>query len=398
MDDKFEQISISELINILIKRKNIIFISIIGFLLIGLLSSFVLTKQMYSSEISLEINDVNTTTPKPPSAQSGAANNVIESITSANEMDFEFYLSQILSETVLEKTIKDLNLEDTYTTTSLRKVLSISSDPETKKINIKTILPKPEEGTVILNKLEENFANHITKLSTEKAIETLEVLEKQMDIEKDKYAESLNEYKEAMKENISSRELELELEGKYKQLTDYKLSINDLEIKIDSVKAAIKKSNSTNDGMFLRPEKGDGYVYMGSNRDVLEIELAENQSKLNATKTKIKDLKEEIQTLEIDYQDIAFAENVTKQKLELNKQSYEAFSQKYEELNMQSSLDLGGISINKLSQPSPTGKPIGRSKAIKIIVFLTLGLVTGVLLAFLVEYLQILKTKRKNIK
>lgn len=399
MDDKFQQISISDLINILIKRKKIIAISVVGFLLLGLLNTVVLTKQKYSSELGLEINNIKSTTTTPPLGQSGAVYDVIESITHANDIDFEAYLSEIVSDAVLEKTIKDLKLQDTYTTESLKSSLSISSDAETKKINLRLVSLDNEEGAKILRKLEENFSEHITKLSQENAIQTIDIIEKQMKIEKDKYSESLKEYKEAMKGNSSAYELELEIEGIYQQITEYKLNANNLEIKQDSIAAALEKTDSSsNSGAILKTSETSDYITMGSAKNTLEIDQAETQAKLKATKDKIKQLQDEIGVLQIDYQDVEFAESVIRQKVDITKQSYELFAQKYQELNMSSSIDLGGISINTISPVSPLGTPVGTRKVIKLAVFLVLGVMTGIILAFLTEYIDMIKAKRRNIK
>ncbi|OLS02262.1 GumC family protein [Tissierella creatinophila] len=399
MDDKFEQISISELINILIKRKRLIAGVTLGFLILGILSSFVFTKQKYASELSLEINNIESTT-SPPVGESGSVYNILESIAHTNDMEFEDYLEEITSDEVLEKTIKDLNLEDTYTTESLESALSVSADPELKTINLRLISKSPKGGSEIINKIQENFAEHITNISQENALQTLEVIEKQMEVEKEKYAESLKEYEEAMKDKSSAHELELEIEGVYEKLTEYKLSLNDLEIKKEGILAALEKSTSSggNSGMILRPSESNNYVYLDSSKKALEVDLAETESRMKSTKDKIKTLQEDIKKIEIDYQEVDFAESSIRQKVELAKQSYEVFSQKYQELKMSSSIDVGGISINTLSEPLPEGKAVGTRKVVKLGVFLVLGMMSGVMASFIVEYVDIMKNKKLNKK
>lgn len=401
MDDKFEEISISELINILIKRKKLIAAVTIVFLVIGILTSFVFTKQKYSSELLLEINNIETTINKPADDTGTTVNvyNVLENIARTNDMDFEDYLDEITSDEVLEKTIKDLKLKDTYTKESLRSVLSVKSDSELKNINLSILTNSSKEGAKILNAIEENFSEHITDISQENALQVLETIEKQMEIEKEKYSESLAEYKGAMKDKKSALELELEIEAVYEQLTNYKLNLNDLNIKKDGVTAALGKSKSDSDdeveGVILRPNGDDGYIYLDSSKKVLEMDLAETEAKVKSTEGTIKNLQQKTQELQIEYQEIEFEESAIRQKVDLTKQSYEVFSQKYQELKMASSMDVGGISINTISEAEEIGKAVGTRKPIKIAIFLILGIMTGIIASFIVEYTEIMKAKKR---
>lgn len=403
MDDKFEEISISQLINILIKRKRLIAAITILFLIIGILNSFVFTKQKYSSELLLEINNMETTINKPVDDKGTAVNvyNVLENIARTNDIEFEDYLDEITSDEVLEKTIKDLKLKDTYTIESLRSNLSVKADPELKNINLSILTNSSKDGAKILNSIGENFSEHITEISQENALQVLETIEKQMEIEKEKYAESLDEYKNAMKDKKSALELEMEIEAIYEQLTNYKLNLNDLKIKKDGVTSALEKSKTSSDddddnqGMILRPSGDDGYIYIDSSEKALQIDLAETQAKIKSTESTIKSLQEKTQDLQIEYQDIEFEESAIRQKVDLTKQSYEVFSQKYQELKMASSIDVGGISINTLSEATEDGKTVGTRKPIKIAIFLILGIMTGVISSLIVEYTEIMKAKNR---
>ncbi len=396
MDDKFEQISIGDAINILIKRKKLIAGTIAIFLILGILSSFAFTKKRAISEISIEISNIDMTITQP-SNEKGPVYNVLESIAHTNDIAFEDYLDEITSDEVLEKTIKDLNLEDKYSISGLKSDLSISSDPETRNVGIKLTSKDPDIGVDILNKLVENFAEHITRIAQENALQTLDIIEKQMAIEKEKYAEGLREYEEAIKGKSSAHELELEIEGLYEQITEYKLSLNDLEIKKEGTKAALEKSASSGGnagGMIIRPSGGEGYMYLDTSKKALEIDLAETEARIKSTEDKIKDLQTDIGDIKIEYQNIEFAESVIRQKVELTKQSYEIFAQKHQELKMASSIDIGGISINTISPASTSNKTVGTRKSVKLGMSLIFGIMIAVILSFLVEYIDIQKTKK----
>lgn len=399
MDEEIEQVSLSQLIGILLKRKRLIAIVTAIFLIIGIVQTYVLTSTRYASEIVLEINNIETLPSKQPIDKEGAVYNILESITSAGDMDFESYLNEVTSEEVLVETIEDLDLEDKYTPESLKSSISIDSDSELKIINLRLLTEDPAQGQEIINTLAENFSDHITKRSQEIATQTQEIIKTQMEIEREKHAEALKEYEEATKGIKSSYELELELEATYEQLTQYKSNLNDLKIQKEAIQGALKTADSSGGGIIVRPSgSGEDTVYNFSNtsKQALEVELAETNSRIESTNKSIETMQDSIEKIKTDFQDIEFAEGVIRQKVELTKESYEAFAMKYQELKMQSSIDIGGISINIISDTIPSTRPVGTRKIIKLAVFLVLGIMTGVILSFLVEYLDIMKAKKTN--
>lgn len=394
MDDKFEELSIGDIFNILIKRKKLIAIVTLAFIVFGLLESYVLTKPRYESGVSLEINSLE---PVATSANgSSRVYNILESITSSTNMSFEDYKQEITSDEVLEKTIEDLKLEDKYTKGSLKSAISINADPETQVIDLKIVVKEPKLGAKILESLTKNLTEHITIKAQENSSNVLDVIEEQMDIEREKYGEALKEYEEATKGKKSAMEVELEIEATYKQLTDYKLSLNDLQIRKDGINGALEKADSQSSGMILRPNKDSGNIYLDTGRGTLEADLAETEARISSTKKSVGSLQEKIESLKTEYQEIEFAESVIRQKVELTKESYEVFATKHQELGMQGSMDIGGISIKVLSETISENKAIGTRKAIKLTVLTILGLMTGIILSFVLEVREV--RKRKKLK
>lgn len=399
MDDEIEQISLSDLIHILVKRKKLIAITIAVFLILALVQTYIISSTRYASEVLLEINNIEVEPTKRPIEKESTVFNILESITHARDMDFNSYLNEVTSEDVIVKTIKDLKLEEDYSVQTIKSALSVSADEEAKTIKLTYVSEDPSQGKKIIETLAENFKEHITKKSQENSLETLEIIKKQMGMEKEKHAEALKEYEEASKGTKSSYELELELEALYEQITIYKTDLNDLNIQKDSINGALETAtNSNNDGIIVRPGGGEegGYIFLNTSRQALQVNLAETNARISSTKKYIEKLQASIEATKVEYQDIEFDEGIIRQKVELTKESYEVFAMKYQELNMQSSIDVGGISINIVGDTLPSSNPIGTRKVIKIGIFLMLGIMTGIILSFIVEYADLMKSKNKK--
>lgn len=396
MFDEFENISIKDMINILIKRRKLIALVTAGILLLGIVQSFIITKPKYASSITLEINQFETSISS--GEEPSRVRNLLESITGSTGLIFEDYVEEVTSDEVLEKTIEDLKLEDTYTAGNLRSDISVDEDSETKTIDVRVIANGPEKSSQILESLIENFMESITNIAQESSSNLLEVIGDQLEIEKDKYSQALKEYSQATKGIKTALEIELEIEGMYEQLTEYKLSLNDLQIKKDGINAGLKQSEeSGNTNMSVRPNSNSESIYLDTGKGTLEIDLAETEARIDSTEKSIEDIQERIEDLKKDYQETEVAESVTRQTVDLTKESYEVFSSKYQELSMQSSMDVGSISINRLADTAMENTRVGTRKFIKLAMFLVLGLMTGVIVSFLAEYLEYMKKKKSKL-
>ncbi|MGO1470060.1 MAG: Wzz/FepE/Etk N-terminal domain-containing protein [Tissierella sp.] len=396
MNDNVEIITLSEVVRVVRKRKKLIGALIIGFLIIGMLQSFVFTDTKYESEILLEINNIESTSEESVS-DNDEIYNMLEKMSHSSDMDFETYLKELTSERVLEETIKDLSLEDTYTVDSLKKDLSIEADSKLKNISLKLVSDDSKQGDKILDVLAENYVNHITKIAQESSLHTLDIVKKQMEIEKGKYETALSEYEDVTSGVKSSYELELEKDATYHQLTEYKLNLNNLNIKKEGILGAIEKNENmgTNNGsMIVRPGGRDGYIYIDTTKRALKADLAETNAKIKSTKSSIEELQDTVKTLQIEYQDVEFIESSARKKVELTKTSYDAFAHKYQELDMANSMNIGEISVNIVSDTQSSDDVVGRSVLNKLTISIILGIMAGLVLSLFLEYLEVMKIKR----
>ncbi|MBC8590194.1 GumC family protein [Wansuia hejianensis] len=392
MDDKIEEIDLRKIIEILLKRKAIIGIITLAAVILGMGTSFVLRENIYESRMTMQVSNKENAQQNNSNkdSKSVAIQNMLDSLVHYSDMDFGSYLQEIKSEEVLEKTIKELKLEDKYTTSDLGQRLSVQGNEETQVITLVFQTKDPKLGVDIVNSIGKNFISHITEKSQEMSIQTLEVIKDQMEVEKEKYEEILREYENVVTKSNSAHGLELQLEGVFEQIVEYKAEINNLEIKKAGITAALEenaKHPQGKGGILVQSGEGDSYLYMDDAKKALNVELADTNARIESTKRQIRELEKRAQTLQVEYQKAEYNQITIRQKVEIAKESYEAFATKYEELNMASTVDIGEMSISIISEATSSTRP-GSNKKLKLAIFLILGLMTGIIVAFIQEYWQ----------
>jgi capsular polysaccharide biosynthesis protein len=402
-----EEISLRELIETLIKRKNvIIYITLFAVLVSGVVSFFVLDP-VYEASVLLIASNENEQVPAP--IDNGNVEKMLDSISKYPNMDIETYRQQIKRPGVMNKTIEDLNLQDEYTIEALADKITLETSKDTKLITIKMESKDPEEAAKIVNKVGENFVSVATAKEKERITKTSEYVKSQMQIEKEKYDEYLLEQKKMLSEPRGAAEVELELEAKLEQITSFKTQLNELEVKKKSLEEAISmlstigststtriKANSSNDGetsSYLNSMN----IVSGDSGKLLKVELAEVEGMANSIRDKVEEMQTNIEELQVELQEKSYKESIVNQKVDIAKQTYEAFVKKYEELRVTESSKIGEASITIISKAHPSSRPIGPRKALNVAISLVLGVMVGVFLAFFIEYWEASeKEKFKN--
>lgn len=383
-----EEISLRELIEILIKRKKLIAIITATAILIAALFSFFILKPTYEAEMILMASNVSENLTSD-AINTGNLENMLDALSKYPTMNIETYRQQITTPEVMEKTIKDLNLEGEYTIDSLADKIKLETIKDTNLIRIKMENTDPEKAAAIVNKVGENFTQVVSENIKERATSSSEYVKAQMEKEKEYYEEALLEQKELLSQPRGASELSLELNGKLEKITEYKNQLYDLNIRKSALEAAIKTSEATSSrGSSIILNRESGNILIDDSTKLLKIELAEVQGAIDKINESIETLQDEIEELQVELQEKKHQEDIVNQKVELARQTYEAFMRKYEELRVTESAEIGESNITVISRAYPPTKPVGPRKALNLAIATTLGLMTGVFAAFFIEYWQ----------
>lgn len=389
-----EEISLRELIEILIKRKKIIIlITVFAVLVAGILSYFILSPQ-YEAKMILMTSNISEQFQNIEGNSDGNVTKVLDAISQYPSMNLETYRQQIKTPAVMTKTIEDLNLEDEYSIESLASKINLETVKDTDLITIKMQYTDPEKAAKIINKVGENFISVVESNAKERASKTSENIREQMEVEKKKYDEALVELKEFLSQPRNAAELELELNAKLEQITYFKTQLNELSIRKDALDAAVEiaeKDPNRSNRLIVRQDStnsGAMNLVLDESSNSLKIELAEVEASINSIKNKISEMQKDIESLQTELQEKKHKESLVEQKVNIAQTTYEAFVKKYEELKVTESSKIGEASITVISKAYPSTKPVAPRKSLNLAISLVLGLMVGVFVAFFQEYWQ----------
>lgn len=386
-NNAMEEISLRELIEILLKRKKeIAIITIIAIIAAGILS-FVVMKPTYEAKMLLMASGITDQATKDIDV--GNVESVLNAISKYPSMNIETYRQQITAPAVLSKTITDLNLEEEFTVESLASKITLETIKETQLIAIKNISTDPVKSANIVNKVGENFIEFVTQNVKNRATMASGYLKAQMEVEKQLYDAVLLEQKDILSQPRGATEVKQELSAKFGQVTDFKIQLNEIEVRMAGLKSAIKESNnsSSKGSVSARPSLGGNFnLSFDDSTMILKVELAELEGKLISIKSKIEEMQTDIEKLQIESQDKVHKERLITQKVDIAQKTYEAFVSKYEELRVTESSQVGEASITIISRAYEPQRPIGPRKMLNLAIAAVLGLMVGVFYAFFKEY------------
>lgn len=393
-----EEISLRELIEILIKRKNLIaFTTAMSILVAGALS-FLVMKPTYEAEMILMASNASENLASNGMKDIGNVENMLDSMSKYPTMNIETYKQQVKTPAVMDKTIKDLHLEDEYTVESLANKITLETIKDTQLIRIKKVSKDPEKAATIVNKVGENFIEVVSDNIRKRATASSEYVKTQMEKEKQNYDEVLLEQKNLLSQPRGASELELELDAKLTQITDYKSQLNDLTIRQFALESSVEVAENTSSrGSSIMLNRESGNLLIDDSTKTLKIELADVKASLESTKETIEKLQREIEQIQVELQEKRHKEGVVAQKLDIAQKNYEAFVKKYEELRVAESAQIGESNITVISRAFPPTRPVGPRKALNLTISMVLGLMIGVFVAFFTEYWQATGKKGKQI-
>lgn len=387
-----EEISLRELIEILIKRKILIVSITVVSILLGGIVSFLVLEPVYETRMVLMASQF-TDKIQATERQGEGIDNILNSLSNYPTMTLETYRQQITAPRVMRETISQLGLEDEYDVESLAKDITLETIKDTNLISIKMQHTNSEKASEIVNAVGENFVDFVAVKAKENATTSSAYIENQIEIEKAKLDEALEELKEFLSQPRGVSELSKEIEARLRQITDYKTDLTDLEIRQEALEAAIlvaeREAKDTN-RILLRDQ--DDYKSMQltieDSATLLKIEQAEVESNIKSIKDKLLTLQQEIEKTQVELQDKTHQERQINQKVSIAQNTYDAFIKKYEELRVTESSQIGEATITVMSRAYPTTRPVAPRKALNVAIAAVLGLMVGVFTAFFIEYWQ----------
>ncbi|WP_242945058.1 GumC family protein [Caminicella sporogenes] len=417
---QYDEISLRELIEIILKQKNIIIGITIVSLLISFVVSFFVLDPVYEAKAVLMASQV--TDKIRPIQKIEGIEGILDTISKYPQLTIETYKQQIKNPVILDEIIKELNLDKKgITRDSLANMIRLETIKDTNLITIKVQNTDKELATKIANTLSKKFIAFISEIVKEQANKSSNFISKQLEVEKAKLDKALLEYKNFLSQPRGVKELEKEIDSKLTLLTDYKTTlttenVNELQLRaklkqaqeeLKNTEEKIKlnkslsdepymaqvvneKTQSTSTGLFnvtvTVEEKNDNYYSLKSQISKLKISLAESLAKQEKLKSEIEKVQKELETLQGELAEKKHKENLILRKVNIAQSTYDAFTKKLEEARIAQSSTIADSSIIIVSPAVDPIKPISPKKALNLAIAGVLGIMLGIFIAFFREY------------
>ncbi|WP_213974821.1 GumC family protein [Tepidanaerobacter acetatoxydans] len=414
-----EEISLRELIEIILNGKWIIAaITIIAVLISGIFSFFVIAPT-YEAQSTLMVSPMVQRTAAP--GEDSAYDALLSYLSQYPQMSLETYRVQVTNPHILNQVIEELDLDpEKYSTTSLRDMISVQAIQDTNLIKIAVKDKNPEMSAKIANTLAPKYVDFISKTLQEQMGKSATFLQTQMKEEQKNLDAVTEELKNFLSKPQSVDELQKDIDAKLELITEFKTKLVELDVEekatrasLESAKAklaaepkffdveksiiddaimaglAANKTGSMSDAIGLTmksQEINENYTLLSERASELEVILAGLSSQRAALTSNIQKTQTELESLQATLAKKRTEYNRLQQQYTIAQDTYNTFLQKYQEARITTSSNIGDANIMVVSPAIVPEKPVAPKKALNVAIAMVLGLMVGIFTVFFMDY------------
>lgn len=403
-----KEISLRELIEVLLRQKLLIAVITIVILLAGFVVTFFVMDNSYEAKATLQVT--------PTDVEKESLENIeaiVEFYNKFPSMTVEAYMEQIGSPQVAMKTIEKLDLRDgdgnPMTSQSLMRMVEVTKTDNTNLIAVKVTHGNAEMAANIANTLSEAFIDFITENNRKQSQQVAVLLEEQIMAEEQKLDGKAKNLATYLASSRSIEELQGEVGVYVAQLSDFKTRVTDLETSIEADKRSLLAykniqpesiiSKTTLD-LPLNGDDGEPTISMEVQASqgsipsmVYELSMAKIQTRLIENVEMLASLSGKIDELQkklSDSQSVLAQEEYKyrsiQREMDLAQQTFNAYQQRHKEVIVAAAAEMGATNIIISSSAVSPVEPVSPRKAMNLAISLMLGLMLGVFVAFAREY------------
>ncbi|MBN4062956.1 MAG: hypothetical protein COA82_12450 [Alkaliphilus sp.] len=415
-----EEISLKELIEVLLKRKTIIIaITIVAILTSGIFSFFVLDP-VFESKAVIMVSDFAVRLETPVIEDVGIEN-ILAGLSQFPVLTMETYKQQASSPEVLLAVIEELNLEEEYNVRELASIISINTIKDTNLISVEVKHNSPEKASQIANVFSDKFIVFVSEKTKERSTVASQYIEEQKLIEKQKLDSALLDLKKFLSQPEGTSEISKELSAKLGLLTRFKTQVveNELTLEVltkslqetknqlketpqkftttrsileDTLLADVIRESTGKASQEIAPiqmeaeEMNSIYISLTSRIANSNISIVEVKTRIINLGRAINETQAEIEVLQAQLAEKQHEERIINQRVSIAQGIHDSFNRKHEELRVAESAQIGKDSMLVMSRAIPGDVPVAPRKALNVAIAAVLGLMMGVFIAFFVEY------------
>jgi uncharacterized protein involved in exopolysaccharide biosynthesis len=421
INESYDEISLREIIETLIKGWRLIAIITAVCLLFSAIFSFFIQEPIYEAKTILMASFA---TDKLTSLQNDSEDlaGILDTISAYPTMTIQTYSEQIKSSKILQQVINELDLgKYEINRTKLRAMVTLETIKDTNLIAVKVAHKDPILAVDIANTLAKEFTSSITDMTRQQASKSSQFLKGQLEVEKKNLDEATLELKEFLSQPRGTNELRQEFDSKLLMLTTFKTQLVEKEVELNKMSAGLtasekelkntpqlivtKKSvgqdpllnqifaevndTSIKDAVQITMENEEinsGYISLSAKVSEYKIAVSELSREIDTIRTKIDTTQKELEAIQLELADKEHNQALIQRKVDLSQGTYDTFLNKYEEIRIAESTEMGDSTINIISQAAIPEEPTGPRRMLNLAIAGVLGVMIGVFIALFREY------------
>lgn len=424
-----EEISLREIIEVLIRGKWIIaLITVIAVLIAGIFSFFIIpptyeaTATLMVSAISPKIQQMVSVITLVNQQMGDDFQELIDSLSQYPQMTLETYRTQVENPLIIKDVIETLNLDpEKYSIASLKESIKVNSIKDTNLIEIKVKNRDPKLASQMANLLAQKFVDFVSDSTKQQIGKSAQFIKTQLDKEKQNLDETGEELKTFLAQPRGVNELQSEINSKIEQLTQFKSQLVAIEVEEQETLASLGKAQSElekqprtlktvksiSDDPYLSQLAQDKYngktselsglkmeseeinpVYIQLTQEIADyqINLSRIAAQKEILKVKIQEIQKELGTLQADLAEKQVEQDRLQQQLNLAQNTYNTFLQKYQETRITETARTGEADIMVAAPAMVPEKPVAPRKMFNVAIATVLGVMVGVFTVFFIEF------------
>ncbi len=423
-----DEISIQDLIKILLSGKKLIIAVTVFALLVSALTGFVIMDEIFEAKTTLNANPISITSTQSTDKNNTivAANNVVQELTGFPSLTIASYLQQIVSKNVLSQTIQDLNLTDDsgklISDAALKEMITVTNPANTNMIELVVKHKDPNTAAAIANAMTDSFVQYINELYQKATEQAISKIADQLKIEDQNLSEKSQAVVAYLQDHDNIDVLKGEITSLVGQINTNQAELNriDTEITIDSatlntllqlypdikstiltdLKIDIRVKQSVTTAADNAASTDLSIIQFSAPNDQLtaslvRIELNDLQNRIiknfnskEVLSANIVTMQQSLKTKKSVLTEQEYQYNSLATDLELAKATYNAYQQRHKEVILASASDLGGSNIVVTSSATVPENPVSPNKLQILLIGTLLGLMAGAAIVLFKHYWQ----------
>ena len=387
-----EEISLRELIEIILKGKWIIVgITLAALLLSGIVSFYVLDPT-YEAKTVLALEQTIL-----PEIQEEGIVGLIDTAFRTAEFKMQSIVTEAKTTAVLNRVMEKLKIDEEEMSLSvLSGKISIQNIKDTDLLEITVKDQDDQRATDIANTLAEELVESVQIMNEEKNTKNIALLENQVNGEQVKLEKRVAELKQFLQQPDSVMELEAELNTALKLLSDFQARKVNLQVVIQKVSTLIEAMERQLTEIPAKIELKDQDLKSEELNPVyteLKKELELNKALLTQLRTEEALIQEEtakisntINNLQVKLADKRISLEQLQLKLDTVKENYVLFHNKWVESQFNEATMSGKAPLKIISQANMPQAPVAPRKMLNLAIAACLGVMLGVFVVLFREY------------